>query len=268
MILQNRITEISKREDIGWEVVEKDYFLTLLLEGIANTPELHENFVFKGGTALRKIYFRQYRYSEDLDFTLKNEMSGEGMRESLEAVLVYLKKMHNAEFRIRDFDNKKWFTDIKIQFVGLRGNKNTIAVDVSGDEIIADKPAEKRVMNPYYGSAFSVKVYTLGEIMAEKLRGILERTKVRDYYDMWYLLKHARAELDMKRVVETFHDKVRERKNLKFTGKEQFFEERKFAEAEAYYKRQVGEQLKNPPLFKEIKNDLRVALTAIDFEQK
>ncbi len=268
MISQNKITEISKREDIGWEAVEKDYFLTLLLEGIANIPELRENFVFKGGTALGKIYFQHYRYSEDLDFTLKKEMDGKEMHELLEAAVAYLKKTHNADLRIRDFDSKKWFTDVKIQFVGLRGNRNTIAMDVSGDEIIVEKAVEKRVMNPYYESTFSVQVYTLEEIMAEKLRGILERTKVRDYYDIWYLLKHARVELDIKKVVGIFHEKVMERKNLKFKGKGQFLEERKFSEAEAYYQRQVGEQLKNPPSFKGIKEDLKAALAAIDFERK
>ena len=62
MISSNVITDVSKKEQIGWHIIEKDYFLTLLLDGIAQST-LRSHLVFKGGTALRKIYFKHYRYS-------------------------------------------------------------------------------------------------------------------------------------------------------------------------------------------------------------
>ncbi|WP_291322448.1 nucleotidyl transferase AbiEii/AbiGii toxin family protein [Desulfonatronospira sp.] len=36
---------------------------------------LDENLIFKGGTALKRCYFHDYRFSEDLDFTLARDMS-------------------------------------------------------------------------------------------------------------------------------------------------------------------------------------------------
>lgn len=50
-------------------VLEKDYALGYLLSGMAQTPALHDTLVLKGGTALRKFYFADYRFSEDLDFS-------------------------------------------------------------------------------------------------------------------------------------------------------------------------------------------------------
>ncbi|MEA3374922.1 MAG: nucleotidyl transferase AbiEii/AbiGii toxin family protein [Chloroflexota bacterium] len=50
-------------------ILEKDYALGYLLAGMARVPELHDVLVLKGGTALRKFYFRDYRFSEDLDFS-------------------------------------------------------------------------------------------------------------------------------------------------------------------------------------------------------
>jgi len=41
--------------------------------GINAHEELAESWVFKGGTCLKKCYFETYRFSEDLDFTLRNE---------------------------------------------------------------------------------------------------------------------------------------------------------------------------------------------------
>lgn len=70
---------ISKREleqlraewtlDIG--VIEKDYLLGWLLAGIGRHPALADSWVFKGGTCLRKCYYETFRFSEDLDFTVK-----------------------------------------------------------------------------------------------------------------------------------------------------------------------------------------------------
>ena len=53
-------------------VVEKDYVLGWILAGINAHEELAESWVFKGGTCLKKCYFETYRFSEDLDFTLRD----------------------------------------------------------------------------------------------------------------------------------------------------------------------------------------------------
>ena len=52
------------------EVIEKDYVLGWLLWGIGSDPVLARNWVFKGGTCLKKCYIETYRFSEDLDFTV------------------------------------------------------------------------------------------------------------------------------------------------------------------------------------------------------
>ena len=43
--------------------------LPRVLAGISEVPELRETLAFKGGTALKKCYFSDYRFSEDLDFS-------------------------------------------------------------------------------------------------------------------------------------------------------------------------------------------------------
>ncbi len=261
MITQSTLAQISRKEGIGWTVVEKDYFLTLLLDAIANTPFLHENLIFKGGTALRKAYFGDYRYSEDLDFTLKKELGDAEIKSSFETALVYLGERYNASLAIKDFDSKKHFTDIKVQFVGLKGNKNRIAVDLIADEIIVDEPLERKILNVYYEKEFSVKAYSLEEIAAEKLRSFMQRTRVRDYYDVWYLLKH--ANLDRKKVAKIFSKKI-EYKKLSFEGKGRLLNEEKFAQAEAYYSSQIGNQLKNLPPFKKIADELREEIELLE----
>jgi predicted nucleotidyltransferase component of viral defense system len=43
-----------------------------MLAGIYAHEELAGSWIFKGGTCLKKCFFETYRFSEDLDFTLRN----------------------------------------------------------------------------------------------------------------------------------------------------------------------------------------------------
>jgi predicted nucleotidyltransferase component of viral defense system len=70
MILQKEIRRMAARHKVRDTQIEKDYVLTWLLFSIANQPFLREALVFKGGTVLKKVWFEDYRFSEDLDFTL------------------------------------------------------------------------------------------------------------------------------------------------------------------------------------------------------
>ena len=65
----SRISETHRSTGIPGYVLERAYLLSWTLAGISQVPSLLDTLVFKGGTALRKCYFGDYRFSEDLDFT-------------------------------------------------------------------------------------------------------------------------------------------------------------------------------------------------------
>jgi uncharacterized protein len=69
MIQPGEIQSIAGKEGVRDTQIEKNYVISWLTYGIANNPFLKENLVFKGGTVLKKVYFPDYRFSEDLDFT-------------------------------------------------------------------------------------------------------------------------------------------------------------------------------------------------------
>ena len=73
MIKQSEIQKIANKEKVRDRQIEKDYIISWILFGISQNKKLLENLIFKGGTALKKVYFKNYRYSEDLDFTLLND---------------------------------------------------------------------------------------------------------------------------------------------------------------------------------------------------
>src|SRR5260370_23841911 len=72
-MLSNRLLREHGGRRIPESVLERDYCLSWVLIGLTHTR--FANWVsFKGGTALKKIYFPAYRFSEDLDFTLQQEV--------------------------------------------------------------------------------------------------------------------------------------------------------------------------------------------------
>ena len=64
------LSKISHETAIPEWIIEKDYYITLILKSLAaKLPFL----VFKGGTSLSKCHKIINRFSEDIDLTLDNE---------------------------------------------------------------------------------------------------------------------------------------------------------------------------------------------------
>lgn len=68
------------------EFVEKDYWITLLLNRLAQSDYI-ENTVFKGGTSLSKGYQIINRFSEDIDIAMINEdLSGNALKTKIRSI--------------------------------------------------------------------------------------------------------------------------------------------------------------------------------------
>ena len=64
MIPRVELQRLAAQAGVRVELQERDYVLGCFLLGLARLPEVAESLAFKGGTALRKIYFPTFRFSE------------------------------------------------------------------------------------------------------------------------------------------------------------------------------------------------------------
>ncbi len=78
-------------------MLERDYCLAWFLAELAES-ELRRSLAFKGGTALKRCYFGDYRFSEDLDFTLIEPLPFEEIRKRLESVYASVRQACGIEF--------------------------------------------------------------------------------------------------------------------------------------------------------------------------
>ncbi|MCK9423872.1 MAG: nucleotidyl transferase AbiEii/AbiGii toxin family protein [Bacteroidales bacterium] len=73
MILPSEIRKIAEHYGVPNSTIDKDWVLGHLLKEIARCEWFQNNLLFKGGTCLKKCYFPEYRFSEDIDFTVVRE---------------------------------------------------------------------------------------------------------------------------------------------------------------------------------------------------
>lgn len=205
MIPQQNLSRLSNRlarqggRRIPEAVLERDYCLAWFLVALSRTS-LCQYLVFKGGTALKHCYFGDYRFSEDLDFTLLEEIPFETIRKELDPVFNEARRASGAIFQfVREdrYSHANSYTFYLVYEGPLPATSagKEIKVDITIKERLVLPLEERQVLRAYDEYAdlpidAKLKVYSLDEIAAEKVVALTDRARnePRDLYDIWYLV--------------------------------------------------------------------------------
>lgn len=209
MIPQRNISLLANRlareggHRLREDVLERDYCLAWLLTGIAES-EIRAILGFKGGTALKRCYFGDYRFSEDLDFTLLEPTPFEELLRRLEPVYA---AVHEASGIVFTFDREDRHTHensytFYLRYVGPLPRGNDVKVDITLREHLVYPLQERAILRGYEEFADlpenrHIQVYCLEEIATEKTIALADRARnePRDLYDLWYLTSNEGVEL-------------------------------------------------------------------------
>ena len=218
-----RVLKIGRRD-----LIEKDLILHQILTDLSQDKFFADNFLFKGGTCLIKCYFGYMRFSEDIDFTWKDqmafkEMSGKKIRSQLTKIIDKTGSVFEAIAEKKSLDFKcvksntnyvelggsdktctfkiwydseilerRSFVKVQINFVEQMCFSPAMA-QLSG--LLAGKHEELKALFPDETAEYSKKipfgVYDIREILCEKVRALLTRegTKARDFLDVYLIWK-------------------------------------------------------------------------------
>ena len=219
-IVKKFVAQIKdKHSKINELIIEKDFYLTLLLNEISknieeNKESLFSKLIFKGGTLLTRTHLNYHRISEDLDFTYLengklNKFSSKQRKkaisnftDSLVQELNKIAKKFGLDFSpdksdkkyCRVMDRKKVYS-FKIHYKPVYGSKEFIKFEVNfNDELIYPYLFEniahlfdaelikdlEFIENIKINIKRNIPCYDLKEIAVEKIRAILTRQVIKE----------------------------------------------------------------------------------------
>lgn len=205
MISEAEIRRISATTRVDPMVVDLDYSLGWFLLGMRKTSTSLGGLLFKGGTCLRKCYFHDYRFSEDLDFTATKYLSRADIEDWVKKSVDWVSNYDGPDFHVQpihfevvddEYGNESY--QARIYYRGpLRwgGSPRTVKLDITRAEVILLPVNEKQIIHSYSDQAsfadINLPCYSLEEVIAEKIRAVGGQRRFavsRDLYDIYNLI--------------------------------------------------------------------------------
>jgi predicted nucleotidyltransferase component of viral defense system len=224
MISKEEIEQKGHEFGIHVAHVQRDYVFGWLLVAIYSATALKDTLILKGGNCFRKAYFPNTRFSADLDFSTESAIDESFVVGEFNKACQFVQDQAGVTFELdrnnirlqNQLDDKRRVFDVRLYFKDFYGNADHLTIRVSIDITEFDKiylPTQmRRVIHPYSDSAIctgDVRCLKLEEMIANKLKCLLQRQHVPDVYDLVYsAFVNRDIELNRSEVLSTFFRKT------------------------------------------------------------
>ena len=257
--------EFTREFGLRANVVEKDYVLGWVLAGIFNNTKTASNWVFKGGTCIKKCYYETYWFSEDLDFTLTEpiHLDEKFLVNSFQEISEWIYDASGVEipkdlikFEVYQNNRGGMSAQGRIGYRGPlqpRGDLPRIKLDLTIDEILVLKPVVRNVDHAYSDGpdkGIQIKCYCFEEVFAEKIRALAERERPRDLYDVVLLYRYDKLRSNKNIILSTLKKKC-DFKNIPVPTMDSLVDRAEQEELEAEWKNMLAHQMSSLPAFEQ-----------------
>ncbi len=246
MISIEELNEIKERKKTNLYYEEKEYLQYIFLNAVSRYPT---NFIFKGGTSLR-ICFGFERASEDLDFSTNLKIN-----KLKEVIYKCLKDFELLNLESEIYSEKEFQGNLRFEirfkgplFQSSTRSTNTLKIDFNKRKV---KNKTVKIVQKLFSDVpmFSIVVLDEREILAEKIRALINRTESRDLYDIWMLLNKG-IKIDKKLLSIKLKEEKSKFSNLKLPSKEE-------------YDRDLRSLIKIIPIYEQVKKEVLEAFDKI-----
>jgi predicted nucleotidyltransferase component of viral defense system len=201
MINPGEIDEMADTLGINSSHVQRDYVHGWLLSVLYSSSTLADRLILKGGNCLRKGYFENSRYSRDLDFTTSTRISDQELGSELDRICGVLAERAGIVFdtgRTRvagktNADSEREISEARLYFRDFYGNDSELILAVRLDVTQFDRlylpPQVRNLIHPYSDAdtcRTTIKCVKLEELLASKMRCLLQRRHIADLFDLVY----------------------------------------------------------------------------------
>lgn len=175
--------------------VEQDLLLSRALVEMYNQPEIAHGLIFRGGTALHKLFLHPpSRYSEDIDLVQRDAGPIGDLITAIRNVLDPWIGTPRTKRGVGRFTLDYRFETSFEPVVNAR-----LKVEINTREhfnIHGLIDREFEVNSPWFSGSTNLTTYKLSELLGTKLRALYQRKKGRDLFDLWLGLKHPDTSVD------------------------------------------------------------------------
>ena len=206
MIREAELRRYAANQGIDPMILNLDYALGWFLAAFYTANNLGDHLRFKGGTCLRKAYFPEHRFSEDLDFTATSSISSQQLEAWVERATRWSTESGGPDFlvarpRFEETSDGLGAETLqaRIYFRGpLRfgGSPQAIRLDITRKEVLIFPVEMRPLIHPYSDvvslGQIALPCYPLAEMLAEKIRAIGGQRRFaisRDIYDIHILVQ-------------------------------------------------------------------------------
>jgi len=183
------------------EQVEQDLVNSRALVAMFSNGVVADQVVFRGGTALHKLFFgASGRYSEDIDLVQREAgpigKLVDALRETLDPWLGSPRwKQGKGRFTL--------FYRFETSFAPVSTMRLKVEINTREHfSVLGITQQTFSVDNPWFTGSVELQVYHLDELLGTKMRALYQRKKGRDLYDLWTALRSGNP--DCSRIVECF----------------------------------------------------------------
>ncbi len=237
------VNEVSRKSHIRPDILEKDYYVTLLLEELSK-KRFQAHAYFKGGTALYKAIKSIRRFSEDIDLTvfvedcptqsqakkrlnnacLKFKLLGKGQTIESHHGSVECEYFYNSLFSFSNADKLQRFGKVKIEATSFTVSEPTEILRIAPCLYDFASAEQQAILSKKYGvNSFEIKTITLERIFIDKLFAAEFYYSRRSYRDVAKHVYDLAVLLNNCRIGDFLNDKIHVLKILELERKEESY---------------------------------------------
>jgi len=181
-------------------MIEQDLIIGRALVDIYAQPKIKSSLVFRGGTALNKLFVQSpVRYSEDIDLV---QLASEPIGNTLDSMRSILDPWLGEPKRKLTERSAK----LLYRYTAVDNTPAKLKIEINTTEhfhVLPLQTINHKVDSEWFRGSSDILTYQLNELMASKLRALYQRRKGRDLFDLWYVVNENLIDADQ--VISVFN---------------------------------------------------------------
>lgn len=201
--LKDKVRNISKGDNNIAKAMIRNFIMERFLERIS-VSGYRSHFILKGGMLVASIIGIDMRATMDIDTTVKSLPVNMDDSQRIISEICNILLDDGVTFRITsvsDIMTDFEYPGIRIMLVAeLERLRQVIKIDISTDDVITPSAVEYEYKLMFEDRTITLLTYNVETLLAEKMQTILARgmanTRLRDFYDVYEIIKICAARVD------------------------------------------------------------------------